>query len=115
VQLTARPVATFERDYLRADETPVRCNDPEEKRGGTTQGYLWVISRPGADVVFEWRLSRRHWELTSLLYGFKGVLQSDGYSRIRAMCVRKASWGLAAGRIHGVTPSRQSDKNGKHW
>jgi transposase len=67
-------------DYLQADETPVRCNDPDEKRGGTTQGYLWVISRPGADVIFDWRLSRRHGELTSLLDGFKGVLQSDAYS-----------------------------------
>jgi transposase len=34
--------------YVQADETPVRCNDPDEKRGGTTQGWLWVISRPGA-------------------------------------------------------------------
>jgi transposase len=66
-------------DYLQADETPVRCNDPDEKRGGTTQGYLWVISRPGGDVVFDWRLSRRHGELTSLLEGFQGVLQSDAY------------------------------------
>ena len=65
--------------YLQADETPIRCNDPDEKRGGTTQGYLWVISRPGADVVFDWRLSRRHGELTSLIDGFQGVLQSDGY------------------------------------
>jgi len=65
--------------YIQADETPIRCNDPDEKRGGTTQGYLWVISRPGADVVFDWRLSRRHGELTSLLSGFQGVLQSDGY------------------------------------
>ena len=65
--------------YIQADETPIRCNDPDEKRGGTTQGYLWVISRPGADVVFDWRLSRRHGELTSLLNGFQGVLQSDGY------------------------------------
>ena len=24
--------------YLQADETPVRCNDPDEKRGGTTEG-----------------------------------------------------------------------------
>jgi len=67
-------------DYLQADETPVRCNDPDEKRGGTTQGYLWVLSRPGADVVFDWRLSRRHGELTSLLEGFKGVLQADAYA-----------------------------------
>jgi len=65
--------------YVQADETPVRCNDPDEKRGGTTQGWLWVISRPGGDVVFDWRLSRRHSELTSLLAGYRGILQSDGY------------------------------------
>src|ERR1035438_1294213 len=66
--------------YVQADETPVKCNDPDEKRGGTTQGYLWVISRPGGDVVFDWRLSRRHGELTSLLTeDYRGILQSDGY------------------------------------
>ena len=65
--------------YVQADETPVRCNDPDEKRGGTCQGWLWVISRPGGNVVFDWRLSRRHGELTSLLDGYRGVLQSDGY------------------------------------
>ena len=65
--------------YLQADETPVRCNDPDEKRGGTTEGWLWVISRPGEDVVFDWRLSRRHGELTTLIEGFRGILQSDMY------------------------------------
>jgi transposase len=66
-------------DYLQADETPVRCNDPDEKRGGTTEGWLWVVSRPGEDVVFDWRLSRRHGELTTLIDGFRGILQSDMY------------------------------------
>ena len=66
-------------DYIQADETPIRCNDPDLKRGGTTEGWLWVISRPGEDVVFDWRLSRRHGELTSLIDGFAGILQSDGY------------------------------------
>ena len=96
--------------YIQADETPIKCNDPdvgarqrvdgaarraaqgersgcpqrglrrEQKRGGTSQGYLWVISRPGGDVVFDWRLSRCHGELTTLLTeNYKGVLQSDGY------------------------------------
>jgi transposase len=65
--------------YVQADETPVRCNDPDEKRGGTSQGWLWAISRPGGDVVFDWRLSRRHGELTSLLGDYRGVLQSDAY------------------------------------
>jgi transposase len=71
-------------DYLQADETPVRCNDPDIKRGGTTEGWLWVISRPGDDVVFDWRLSRRHGELTSLIDGFTGILQSDGYGAYAA-------------------------------
>jgi transposase len=70
--------------YLQADETPVRCNDPDEKRGGTSEGWLWVVSRPGADVVFDWRLSRRHGELPSLIAGFKGILQSDGFGAYEA-------------------------------
>jgi transposase len=46
----------------------------------TTEGWLWVISRPGDDVIFDWRFSRRHGELTSLIHGYAGILQSDGYS-----------------------------------
>jgi transposase len=52
-------------------------------KGGTTQGWLWAISRPGGDVVFDWRLSRRHRELTSLLCDYRGLLQSDGYEAVR--------------------------------
>jgi hypothetical protein len=44
---------------------------------------MWVVSRPGADVVFDWRLSRRHGELTGLIEGYQGILQSDGYGAIR--------------------------------
>jgi len=33
-------------NYLQADETPIRCNDPDHDRGKTLQCYLWVISRP---------------------------------------------------------------------
>ena len=65
--------------YLQADETPLRCHDPDERKGTTAQGWLWVISRPGGDVVFDWRLSRRHGELNTLLADYKGILQSDGY------------------------------------
>jgi transposase len=65
--------------YLQADETPIRCHDPDERKGATSQGWLWVIGKPGGDVVFDWRLSRRHGELNTLLADYKGVLQSDGY------------------------------------
>lgn len=70
----------IEGNYIQADETPVRCNDPDHEKAGTRQGYLWVISRPGSDVVFSWRDSRKHEELSSLLGGFRGVLQSDAYA-----------------------------------
>jgi hypothetical protein len=66
-------------DYLQADETPIKCHDPDASRGAVSQGYLWLISCPGGDVVFDWKLSRRHGELTGLVAGFKGVLQADGY------------------------------------
>jgi len=65
--------------YLQADETPIRCQDPDAPDGKTSQGWLWAISHPDGDVVFDWRLSRRHEEAETLLQGFKGVLQADGY------------------------------------
>jgi len=65
--------------YVQVDETPVRFNDPDLRDGKTTQGWLWALSRPGGDVVFDWRLSRRHDEAEKLLGDYKGLLQSDGY------------------------------------
>ena len=71
--------------YVQCDETPVKYIDPDEKPGGTFQGYLWVMSRPEGDVVFDWRVSRRHAELTTLLTtDYHGVLQSDGYEAYAA-------------------------------
>ncbi len=87
--------------YLQADETPIRCNDPDEKHGGTTEGWLWVISRPGEDVVFDWRLSRRHGELPSLIDGFTGILQADAwgayesYARAHPEVTRVGCWAHA--------------------
>jgi transposase len=65
--------------YVQCDETPIRCNDPDV-RGQTVQGWLWALSRPGGNIVFEWRMSRRQAEAVTLLAGFRGVLQSDAYS-----------------------------------
>ena len=91
----------LEGGYLQVDETPVRFMDPDQKKGKTTQGYLWVIGKPGSDVVFDWRLSRAHAEATSLLDGFEGVLQSDGYGAYESFAkqheqvVRVACWAHA--------------------
>lgn len=71
--------------YVQADETPIRCNDPDLQDGKTTQGWLWALSRPGGDAVFEWRLSRRHEETARLLGDhYRGLLQSDGYEAYAA-------------------------------
>jgi len=70
--------------YVQVDETPLRCNDPDLRDGKTTQGWLWALSRPSGDVVFEWRLSRRHEEAEHLLGDYRGVLQSDGYEAYAA-------------------------------
>jgi len=72
-------------DYVQADETPIKCQDPDQEGLGIFQGYLWVVTRPGADVCFDWRTSRRHVEATTLLKGFKGILQADGYAAYDAL------------------------------
>ncbi|QYM78332.1 IS66 family transposase [Horticoccus luteus] len=65
--------------YVVVDETPIRCNDPDLRDGKTTQGWLWALSHPGGDVIFEWRLSRRHEEAEKLLGKYQGLLPSDAY------------------------------------
>ena len=88
----------LEGGYVQADETPVRFNEPDQKKGKTTQGYLCVIGKPGSDVVFDWQLSRAHKRVTKLLTGFKGLLQSDGYEAYESLAknddaiTRTACW-----------------------
>ena len=92
-------------DYVQCDETPIRCHDPDV-RGETVPGWLWALSRPGGDIVFEWRMSRRHAEATTLLAGFRGVLQSDAYpayasfAREHAGVVCVGCWAHARRRFH---------------
>jgi hypothetical protein len=104
-------------DYLQADETPIRCNDPDHDRGKTLQCYLWVISRPGSDVVFSFRETRGHDELPSLLGSFRGVLQSDQYgayashARNTAGIVRVGCWAHARRRFHEAIEERPKAAN----
>lgn len=92
-------------DYLQCDETPIRCQDPDVP-GQTVQGWLWVFSRPGSDIIFEWRMSRAHAEARTLLAGFKGVLQSDAYpayaafARDNAGVICAGCWAHARRRFH---------------
>jgi transposase len=66
-------------DYLQVDETPIRYLEPGN--GQALQGYLWVASQPGGDVIFEWQPSRAATCLQALIAPeFSGTLQCDGYA-----------------------------------
>lgn len=65
-------------DYLQADETPIRVQDPDV-RGRCATGYLWVIGRPGAEVVFEFHPGRGGQYARDLIGTFRGYLQADAY------------------------------------
>jgi transposase len=70
--------------YLQADETPIRYLDPDVK-GKSQQGYLWTYSRPGGDVLFEWRTSRSREGPEQFLKAFHGKLQTDGYAAYESL------------------------------
>ncbi len=65
-------------DYIQADETPVDVQ-MHDGRGKNHQAYLWQYSRPGAAVVFDFRMGREREEPKRFLGNFEGILQSDGY------------------------------------
>ena len=66
-------------NYIQADETPVGVQS-EKVRGKNHQAYLWQYSRPGATVVFDFRMGREREGPKQLLGHFEGILQSDGYA-----------------------------------
>lgn len=101
--------------YVQADETPIRCNDPDLRDGQTTEGRLWALSHPGGDVVFEWRLTRQHEEAEKLLGDFTGLLQSDGYeaypayARTRSNVVWLGCWAHARRKFFEAASERPAD------
>lgn len=86
--------------YVQADETPVRVLDPEIK-GRSAQGYLWVVGRPGGNVVFEFHPGRGREHAEKLLDGFQGILQRDGYGVYEAMAKDRPAWIQAGCLAHG--------------
>lgn len=66
--------------YIQMDETPIRFIDPDNKKGKTTKGHFWFMTRPGAGVFVHWDPSRSKAVANTQLEGFNGVLQTDGYA-----------------------------------
>ncbi|AFU68596.1 transposase, IS66 family, Orf3 [Psychroflexus torquis ATCC 700755] len=66
--------------YLQADESPIKVID-KKKKGTTHQGYYWVYHCPiDKTVLFDYQSGRSAQAAAHVLSGFKGYLQSDGYS-----------------------------------
>ena len=66
--------------YLQADESPIKVID-KKKKGTTHQGYYWVYHCPiDKTVLFDYQPGRSGEAAAHVLSGFKGYLQSDGYS-----------------------------------
>jgi transposase len=86
-------------NYLQADETPIRYLDPDVK-GKSQQGYLWTYSRPGGDVVFEWRVSRSREGPEEFLKHFRGKLQTDGYAAYESLAKRRGDLTLVGCWAH---------------
>ena len=74
--------------YLQADETCVKYIEPGT--GHTQSGYLWVYHAPGEGVVFEWHQGRGTECLESMLGGYSGDLQCDGYPPYRIFNLSRA-------------------------
>ncbi len=75
-------------------------------RGFTARSISSAMSRPGGEIVFEWRMSRRQVETKTLLTSFKGVLQPDAFP-VHAAFAREneaeicvGCWAPARGRFH---------------
>ena len=85
--------------YIQVDETPIEYLEPGH--GRTRQGYLWVCSAPGADVVFHWQTSRAAGCLENIIpVDFAGVMQCDGYNAYAAFAGRRTGIKLAGCWAH---------------
>lgn len=79
---------------VQADLTPVRCLSRAHK-GGSFLGQMWVMNRPGGDIVYHWERSKEAIVAERLVpAGWSGVLQTDGGSEFT--CYAKG--GKARGR-----------------
>lgn len=74
-------------DFLHADETPITCNDPDVK-GRSRNGYLWAYVSE-EDVFYDWHMSRGQKAAASMLSGYEGRLQCDGYKVYQTLSAKE--------------------------
>ena len=95
--------------YIQADETPVGVQ-MHDKRGKNHQAWLWQYSRPGGNVVFDFRLGRGREGPKRFLGQFEGILQSDGYAAYEQVggpkIVHAGCWAHARRKFFEASPRR---------
>jgi len=99
--------------YIQADETPVGVQS-DLKKGRNHQGYFFEYSRPQGLVVYDFQMSRSRAGPESFLKGFKGVLQTDGYTGYdqvgaKGGMVHAACWAHTRRKFHEAHLIAQSD------
>lgn len=99
--------------YIQADETPVPVQTPE-RNGKNHQAYLWQYGKPGASVIFDFRMGRNREGPKQFLGRYEGILQTDGYAaydRVGApKMVHAACWAHARRKIHDALKLNPEDR-----
>lgn len=71
---------TRAKGYLQADESTIKVQD-RNKKGSCHLGYYWVYHCPiDGTVLFDYQPGRSAGAAAHVLEGFKGYLQTDGYT-----------------------------------
>ena len=96
-------------DYVKADETTAQVLKTPQKKD-TSQSYMWVYMtgrHPKPAVVYDYQESRKGDFAKTFLKGFKGVLQTDGYSGYHGVVAQEditamGCWAHARRKFHDV-------------
>lgn len=100
-------------DYLQADETPIWVQ-MHDRRGKNHQAYLWQYGRPGAGVVFDFRMGRGGDCPKEFLGDYAGILQTDGYAGYHGVggagLVHAACWAHARRKMVDAVKLNPDDR-----
>jgi hypothetical protein len=89
-------------DYLKIDETPIRCLEPGNGKAAT--GYFWVYHHAEHGVLFDWHKSRANTCLDSVLIDQEAGQSINGYlteKAIRPTKIAHKNWIFAGGEHSG--------------
>jgi transposase len=111
----------LESDYIQCDETRVQVLKEKGKKA-TSLSYMWVRARWGPEnnpiILFDYSPDRSAKTAQSLLEGFKGHLQVDGYDGYNTVClqeqiIRLACWAHVRRKFSDAFKASKKKHDGK--